>query len=435
LIPEEDLTAKTAKVAKEDQKESLRSLRALRFNSFTQHDLLNRAADYFAQARKPRAEWKNLDDLVAQLAEFDLRCATGDYDTAASVLRGIDDLMQQWGHYRLTMQINELILSRIKDNDLVMFSLGELGWAYLTLGEIHKARDYYQQGLDTALRVKSRSDEGIFLGSLGSTHMALGNLRMAIQYYEQALVIAREVGDHFSEGNRLGNLGIVHNLLGESKKAVIYLEQALMFSRETTDKQREVLSLQNLGISYAEEEHKKAEENYKQAIKIADEISFSVAQQNTRSGLAESYLFENDLVNSRATIEAALQYDDPQNNHNATGLHGIIALRQGEMKTAQEAFTKSIAQADEILAKTPEYYSALDAKGLALCGVALCADDGPSTVDRGKMIDEAIEIFRAARVIAPHAGIVKATLRLFDELAKCDPKGLLAGVRAAVEGK
>lgn len=53
------------------------------------------------------------------------------------------------------------------------------------------------------------------------------------------------------------------------------------------------------------------------------------------------------------------------NNHNATALHGIIALRQGERETAKEAFTKSIAQADEILAKTPDYYEALDAKGLA----------------------------------------------------------------------
>ena len=90
-----------------------------------------------------------------------------------------------------------------------------------------------------------------------------------------------------------------------------------------------------------------------------------------RWGLAQAYLFQNDLVNARATIEAALQYDVPQNNHNATALHGIIALRQGDASTARQAFTRAIAQADEILAKTPEYYDALDAKGLALCGLVL----------------------------------------------------------------
>jgi len=37
--------------------------------------------------------------------------------------------------------------------------------------------------------------------------------------------------------------------------------------------------------------------------------------------------------------------------------------------------------------------------------------------------------------IAPHAGVVKRVLRLFDELVKCDEKGVLKDVREAVEGK
>ena len=41
----------------------------------------------------------------------------------------------------------------------------------------------------------------------------------------------------------------------------------------------------------------------------------------------------------------------------------------------------------------------------------------------GMIIAEAMETFRKARKIAPHAGIVKYNLRLFDELAKCDEEG------------
>jgi len=73
IIPEKDLTTKDTKKKQENvlklpplpplpplpsSFESSRSLRASRFNAFTQHDLLNRAADYFAQTRKPRTEWK-----------------------------------------------------------------------------------------------------------------------------------------------------------------------------------------------------------------------------------------------------------------------------------------------------------------------------------------------------------------------------------------
>ena len=50
-------------------------------------------------------------------------------------------------------------------------------------------------------------------------------------------------------------------------------------------------------------------------------------------------------------------------------------------------------------------------------------------------IADAIECFRKARKIAPHAGVVKSVLRLFDELAKCDKDGILKGVRKYVEGK
>jgi hypothetical protein len=50
-------------------------------------------------------------------------------------------------------------------------------------------------------------------------------------------------------------------------------------------------------------------------------------------------------------------------------------------------------------------------------------------------VDDAIETFRKARKIAPHAGVVKSVLRLFDELVKCDGGEILKDVRSAVEGK
>lgn len=56
-------------------------------------------------------------------------------------------------------------------------------------------------------------------------------------------------------------------------------------------------------------------------------------------------------------------------------------------------------------------------------------------MDRGKMIVKAVETFRKARKIAPHVGIVKRNLWLFDELAKCDTEGLLKEVRKTADGK
>ena len=405
IIPvEELLTTKDTKVTKENQEQAdeealrdiqreLDSLRASRSTAFTQHDLLNRAADYFAQARKPRTDWKKLDDLSAQLAEFELRCEAGDHDTAADVITTIDfEYLFPWGHYRLAMEMNGRLQGKIQDKKLGGTSAGNLGSAHLSIGNIHTAIFHYQQALENHHEILYRRGEGVWLGNLGIAHATLGEDHEAIKYYERALVILREVGDQENESMALTNIGHVW------------------------------LNLKEFG---------KAEDDYKPAMQIADKTLYSVVQLEARWGLAKVYFFQNDLANARTTIEAALQYDVPDNNHNVTALYGIIALRQGERETAQEAFTKSIAQADEILAKTPDYYSALDAKGLALCGKAISGNWGLVS-ERDEVVAEAVETFRKARKIAPHAGVVKSVLRLFDELVKCDEEGVLKGVREVI---
>jgi tetratricopeptide (TPR) repeat protein len=496
LIPEKDSNTKGTKEEQRKLLQSFYSKRQFSFPNyhllFTQHDLTLRAADYFAAARKPRAEWKKLDNLAAQLAEFDLRCAAGDYDTAASVLGEFDgEYLFLWGHYRLIIDLHDRLQGKIKDLILKMFSLIMLGSANAYIGRVDNAIRCQEQALSIAREKKDKRNESVLICNLGNRYAELGNTDKAIEFYKQALVIDRETGFRKGEGADLVNLGNCYADLGDIHQAIEYCEQALAIAREAGDKQTECALLANIGNRFMDlgnadkaveyynqalviahefgnrryelqilenfghanlnlEEYKKAQSNYQQAIQIADEISFPLTQRIGRWGLAQIHLFQNDLVNARTTIEAALQYDVPQYNHNATALHGIIALRQGERETAQEAFTKSIAQADEILAKTPDYYSALDAKGLAVCGLASCRGDpsmpaetiagktvppDKSTVSDGRVaptINDAIETFRKALKIAPHAGVVKSVLRLFDELVKCDEEGVLKGVREVI---
>jgi len=461
---------------------------------WTWYALTFRAADYFRQARKPRAEWKKLEDLSAQLAEFDLRCAAGDYDSAASVLTDFDfDYLLLWGHYRIALSSYHRVQKRINDKTLQSGITGNMGTTLYYMGQYTDALIYHNEALETARSNKDKINEAIWvnwianslsglgriqdaitqyelslllskeanrqdnegtaLSNLGSCYANLGNMHKAIEFYEQALVIDRKIGDRRGESADLGNLGSRYLDLGEAYKAIEYYKQTLIIKHEIGDSRGESIHTENTGHALLNlEEYQNAIENYRKAIQIADEISLPMVQLNARNGMAEAYLFQNDLVNACGTIEAALQYDVPQYNHDDSALHGIITLRQGDASAARQAFTRAIAQADEILAKTPDYYSALDAKGLSICGLLICDlrlksdvrgavsapnDDAPKTGqgDPAPTVDEAIKTFRAARKIAPHAGVVKSVLRLFDELAKCDTEGLLEGVREAVEGK
>ena len=442
---------------------------------FTQHDLTSRAADYFRKARKPRAEWKKLEDLSAQLAEFDLRCTAGDYDTAGDILSDIDyDCLQVWGYYRLLINYYEGVQGKLKSSRLKKRSLNELGLAYYAIGNVRKCIECYENALEIVKEEKDREYEGVLLGNLGLAYADLGDAHKAIEFYEQALVIAHEIGDRRGESAGLGNLGGAYADLGDAHKAIEFYEQALVIAHEISDRRGEGTNLSNIAGQYSSlGEYEKSIGFYNQALQNARDIgnkygeskrlnglagvliekgdlknavnnsqeSFRIGQEMSspevciESGntLATALLFSEKFKDALQVIQEASKFDRPNFIYNVSALHGIIALRQGERETAQEAFTKSIAQADEILAKTPDYYDALDAKGLALSGLMVIGKWGDSD-DAGYTVAEAMEIFGRARKIAPHAGVVKRVLRLFDELAQCDPHGLLKDVRPAAAG-
>ncbi len=464
--------------------------------------LLRRAADYFLQIRKPSTEWKSLEDLSANLIEYEYRIATEDYDKAAQAINEAteNDYLLLWGYYRLIIDLQEPLIGKLKDavnnvghksslgaayrslglikqaitqfeeipnirgatirTNAIALTFTHLANCYMELGNYHPAIIHLNKALFLSQKIKDQRNEAVILLNLSNAHISLGDTNKSMQFEEQALAIARRIKIRSLEEAALQNFGYVYNVLGDTHKAMNFLEQALAIAREIGYRGGESTNLGVIGYAHVNmSEYQKAKEAFQQAIQIADRISRPITQQSARCGLSKAYLFQNDLVNARATIEAALQYNVPTNNHNVTALHGVIALRQGERGTAQEAFTKSIAQADEILAKTPDYYDALDAKGLAICGLILAgrgdpsmpigANDGKtvppdkSTVSDGRApyghdiaptVEDAIATFRKARKIAPHAGVVKSVLRLFDELVKCEGGEILKDVRNAVEG-
>lgn len=286
--------------------------------------------------------------------------------------------------------------------------------------------------MDIARELGDRRSEGNQLGNLGNIFADLGNTHKAIEYYEQALLINQEIGNHNGEAATLGNLGVLyHDFLGEIPRAIEYYQQQLTIVHDTGDRDGEGTVLGNLGEAFANlGNYTDAIRFVAEGIEIGDEISNPSLGSYNNYFLAYVYLLSGNLVSAQIAIAAGQKYNEPKNNHNISKLLGIIALRQGERETAQEAFTKSIAQADEILAKTPDYYSALDAKGLSICGLTIC----DLRLKKDDLRSEAIETFRKARKIAPHAGVVKSVLRLFDELMKCEGGEILKDVRKAAEG-
>ena len=306
-----------------------------------------------------------------------------------------------------------------------------LGTCYWALGQTARAIEFYEQALAIAREIGDRRGEGANLGNLGICYLALGQTSRAIEYLEQALAIAREIGNRRDEGSNLDNLGNCYSALGQTSRAIEYYEQALAIFRAIGYRHGEGEALGVLAEVFIDEgRYAEAIKLAQESAKIEDEIGEPASFGYGRIALAHFYL--GNLPAAREAAETARRHDIPANNHNVLALLGVIALRQTDRPAAQEAFAAAVQQAEQMLAHSAQNYEALDAKGLALSGLALCEGAQHVAVET---LRRSVSTFRAARVINKDTGIVKRVLRLFDELAKADAAGILQEVRAAAAGE
>ena len=394
---------------------------------FTRQALRHRGAGYFEQTRTPREDWKSLEDLGAQLAEFELRYQSGDYDTAAQVLLGIDtDYLIQWGHYRLTAGLHDRLQGRLDDPWTNAASKNSLGNSYAELGQTGRAIELYEQALAIDRETGERAGEAIHLGNLANSYADLGQTERAIDLYEQALAIARETGDQAGEAIHLGNLASSYANLGQITQAIDLYEQALTIDRQVGYRYSESMDLASLGEVYGDLRSWDQGARYsREAIDIADAIGSAQAQSWAHRTLALIELLTGDLAAARQAISAARDHDYPADRARLSLLSGIIWLRQDRSAAAAGEFQQALTQAGQQLEQTSGDYQALDTKALALCGLALTTEPGKAA--------EACTVFRAARAITSAEGIVRRTLALFDALAAAERGGILAGTRQAVE--
>jgi tetratricopeptide (TPR) repeat protein len=435
----------------------------------TRFALRRRAAEWFALSRKPREAWKSLDDLTAQLSEFDLRCEAQDYDTAAAVLLEFDfDYLFLWGHYGLMIDLHERLHGRLAEPSIASHSVGNLGKANARIGRLQTALVCCEEALRLSREAGDPQGEWVSLGNLGVCLDMIGEIAGAIDIYRKVLEAFRKAGNQRAEGRALANLGVEFARIGQVTLALDYLEQAIEIYRQIDDKEYLVEDLPILGSCYVllgasikatgclddalalarESSNRYAEatansnigelelflENYEAAMKafqksfeIADEITNPQYQSEARRGAALASILAGDPASARRLVEAARQYHDTlQEVHNSV-LLGVVSYRQGDLNVAKQAFAAAIDQADALLAMTPELFAALDAKAIALCGLALCGDEEKAIAAR--------TAFQAARAITSAQGVVHRVLQLFDALALADEGHLLADIRPAAAGR
>ena len=349
--------------------------------AFTLTGLQARAADYYAQIRTPRQSWRTLEDLRPQLAEFELRCDTGDYDTAATVLRDIDyNYLKRWGHYRTLVELHGHIRGRITDPAVNASHLGNLGLCHYSLGEYQQAIALNRKALAIARRVGYRVGECIDLGNLGLCHYSLGEYRQTVDLQIQALAIARDIGHRYLGASALDSMGQAWLALGDAHQAVALLGQAMGVADATGD------------------------------IEPAVDARSWLARAHLQLGAAAAAL-------ALTAVERELTY--PLGEPAMHLLKGLALLELNYSDESAQAFTEAAAAADALLTLADRNVAALEMRALALSGLAVVTGDQTRAA-------EAAQAFARARAVTRAAGVVADTRRLLGIVTAHDHSGLLA---------
>ena len=107
------------------------------------------------------------------------------------------------------------------------------GLALYEQGDIPGALERFLTALPLIRSTGNQVNEATTLGNIGVAYLALGQPNETLTYLEQALMIWRQLGDWRGEATALSNLGSSHLMLGQPSEALLYLEQALTLHRQS----------------------------------------------------------------------------------------------------------------------------------------------------------------------------------------------------------
>jgi tetratricopeptide (TPR) repeat protein len=166
----------------------------------------------------------------------------------------------------------------------------DLGMYHYSISSYHTAKEYFENALEAANRLKDQRKEGGSLNNIGEIYRAWGKYDQAIEYYKKSLKIFEDVGDRKGEGVTLNNIGLVYGAWGKYDQAIEYYKKSLKISEEVGGRQGEGVTLDNIGsVYYAWGKYDQAIEYYKKSLKIREEVGDRKGEGVTLNNIAQIY--------------------------------------------------------------------------------------------------------------------------------------------------
>jgi CHAT domain-containing protein len=169
----------------------------------------------------------------------------GDRGMESRAMAGPTFAFMRAGRYSDAVAWGEKILPLLKGPELARTleaTEGNLGWAYLELGNYDLAKELFTLAEADAGRIASESNHVSWLNQLGNLRYYERNLTAAAQYYEKVIAHGRPIKSRVVQ-SALANLAIVAIETGGLAEARRYNDEALTLKREAKDEDAVLRSL------------------------------------------------------------------------------------------------------------------------------------------------------------------------------------------------
>jgi tetratricopeptide (TPR) repeat protein len=243
---------------------------------------------------------------------------------------------------------HSLILARENKNERRMVApLNILGDIACIKGEYGKAELFFKEGLDIAIKLGDRFNQGILLNNLATLFHYSKEYDMERKVLLESLAICEEIGDQDGIALAYNNLSEVYMVKGEFEQAIHYAEMGLAIGQQIGEEWTIIVSLNNLGEAHlGSGKYQQAMEQLGKAVCMAYEIGSMVLVPRIVVNMGRVFFKEGKDQEARDWLQAAIQHSAIEYDHQQTA---IQVLKEHQLEPILE-------QADEKLEKLVSNY-------------------------------------------------------------------------------
>ena len=208
-----------------------------------------------------------------------------------------------------------------------------------------KALEYAQTLVELSRKNDNRVKELIGLNVTAIVSGVKGNFKIAAQYFQEALSKSEKIGYRYYIAQCLINIATIYAHLYNYEDAIERYIEVLKNYGESLDDQTKVAIYNNVGnIHFTNQQYKKAEPYFEDALKLAREQSFQIEEGLALAQLSRTKNALNDLDQSEKLAQEAADILAPLGNINGKQIN-LINL--GEIQFQKKDFAKAIELVQE----------------------------------------------------------------------------------------